>query len=553
MVLKHETCASVLRGFYKLSDRESENTADGSRFDGNGGQDYKVIVKVCIIDIGTNSIHVIYARIEPNGTYEIVGRDKEMVQLGQGTLVTGRLPDESMERTLEALERFKYLARSKGATEILVVATSAIREAENGKAFVKRVREELSLKVRIISGAEEARLIALAVQKSIQFPEKKALIVDIGGGSTEFILSTQNKKLWMESLPLGSNRLQQMFPLSDPPEESELESLEKHVKKVLKPVLEQLKGEDLKTFIGTSGTLNTLAKILMAERSESLVKVGYHQSAFRKADILEMYEVLASQTVEARKSVRGMNKKRVHMMVQGLAIVKVLLEHTTFKQFMPCDKALREGLLFNYIKKNKHEFEEIDAHGDLRMHSVLALLQKYDANLIHAEQTAKLATSLFDALKPHHDFDEDDRMLLECAALLHDVGYHINFTKHHRHSYYLIMNSDLDGFSPSQIEIIAWIARFHRKNFNKKKPEFQTLSESKQNQILTLSSILRVADGLDCSRFAVIDDFNIQVGNKSVKVAFEAKEDAKWEIFEALKRAEAFEKTFKRKLEFEHL
>ncbi len=507
-------------------------------------------MKLCVVDIGTNSIHVIYAKVEASGYYEIIGSDKEMVQLGEQTMLTGILPAESMAAAIECLKRYKYFAHRRGVDDIIVVATSAVREAKNAQDFVKQVRLETKLKVHIIDGQEEARLIALAVQSTMALGEHKSLIFDIGGGSTECIVADQQNIFWLDSLPLGSNRLKQMFPLSEPPKPKELQNLEQHVEDILKPVIKKLVAEKITNAIGTSGTINAVAKMLSVSENGEVQSLLASQIEIDVKKIPDLYKKLAQMTSDDRKKVKGLNKKRVSMIVQGMCIVKTLVEQTGIKQFVSCDKALREGILFDHLQRNKKVLTRIADSVDLRRRSVYGLLEKYNANLLHAEQTAKLTLQLFDVIAPTGKLNPKDSEILEYAALLHDIGYHISFSKHHRHTHYLILNSDMDGFAAEEIETMAWVARFHRREINRKNPEFLKFSEGQQNHILSLAACLRLADGFDSSHFAVVEALQVRLKGDKILIGFKACDDAKWELMEAQKRVDLFEKMFGKTVEF---
>lgn len=503
-------------------------------------------MKICVIDIGTNSIHVIYAKIEPSGYYEIIGSDKEMVQLGEQTLITKILPETSILAAIECLKRFQYFAGRRAVDDMIVVATSAVREAQNADEFVNRIRAETKLKVHVIDGKEEARLIGLAVQSTLSLGEDLSLILDIGGGSTELIVANQQKIDWLDSVALGSNRLKQMFVLSDPPKPKELQSLEAHSEKVLESCLERLNSQKINRLIGTSGTLGVITKVLEAESVEGQ---GQARTQISKEEVLSLYKKLSQMTFDERKKIKGVSKKRADMVVQGLSIAKVILEKTNIKTFEFCDKALREGILFDYLQRNKKMILNVSDSVDLRKRSVYGLLEKYNANLIHAEQVSKLSLQLFDAMAPIAKLNPKDREILGYAALLHDIGYHISFSKHHLHSFYLIMNSDMAGFSNLEIETIAWVARFHRKEVNRRLPEFTVLNEERQNQILALSACLRLADAFDSSHFAVVDALQVRVKSDRIQIVLQSRDESKWESQEAQKRMELFEKVFGLKVE----
>ncbi len=219
-------------------------------------------MKICVIDIGTNSIHAIFAKTQGIASFHILDKEKEMVRLGDKAMVSGKLSTPTMQASLNVLKRFNYLIKHRNIAAVVAVATSAVREASNGGEFIDKIKKQIGLKVRVITGQEEARLIYLAVKHNHNFTDKTGLVVDIGGGSTEFILANRQKAFWMESLKMGANRLNQLYPLSDPPKKEELKKLEKNVLKQLAPIIKSLRKKKAHYIIGTSGTLMNLFNLI---------------------------------------------------------------------------------------------------------------------------------------------------------------------------------------------------------------------------------------------------------------------------------------------------
>lgn len=255
-------------------------------------------------------------------------------------------------------------------------------------------------------------------------------------------------------------------------------------------------------------------------------------------------------TVEARVKVKGMDKSRVDMIVHGVAVIKVLMEKAGLKRFTICDKALREGMVYDFMEKNRKTLKIEAEQPDVRRRSVVTLLSKYPILKSHSEQTARLSLLLFDTLKKVHRLGESDRELLEFAALLHDIGYQISFHRHHKHSFYLILNSDLFGFSQKEQELIAWVSRFHRRAFGKNDRDFKRIPASDQSRIYKLAAILRLADALDHSHFSLVKNLSAKAGVKQVQLILDAGKDAQWEIHEARQRKDLFEKCFRKKIDF---
>jgi exopolyphosphatase/guanosine-5'-triphosphate,3'-diphosphate pyrophosphatase len=508
-------------------------------------------MKVCVIDIGTNSIHAIFAEIHATGEFSILGKEKEMVRLGDGSMVSGKLSEESMAFALDTMKRYVALAKNRGMVHIIAVATSAVRESSNGGALVDRIRQDVGIKVRVITGEEEGRLIALAVRNAINFTGKNALIVDIGGGSTEVILMKGPECQWIESLKLGANRLSQLMPLSDPPQKDELDKLEKKIAESLDPALSRLKSKVPDFIVGTSGTLMNLVNMVVSEKGESLPELP-RQVMLRYEQIRVTYKHLAALKVAERRKVKGLDARRADMVVHGLAVLVTLMKRSGVERMTVSDKALREGLLYDYIEKNKRRLQIEGRIENLRRRSVVTLATVCDYDSRHAEQTARLSLMLFDQLKDVHDLTESSREILEYAALLHDIGYHVSYDKHHKHTFYLVTNAEMPGFTPEEIQEIAWTARFHRRSVPKKtKTQFGDLPDKVQSRISRLSALLRIADALDHSHFALVRNLKVAIEKDAVTLKIFSAHDVACEIYEAEQRKELFEKVFAKRVLFE--
>ncbi|MCP5463999.1 MAG: Ppx/GppA family phosphatase [Deltaproteobacteria bacterium] len=503
-------------------------------------------MKIGVIDMGTNSFHFILARLSPSAHFEVLLRDKEMVGLGKGAMVTGELEPEAMENALETLKRFLYLAQKRGADQIIAISTSAVRESKNGGDFLDRIKRETKLKVQIITGQEEARLIGLAVQKSFVFSSQKNLIMDIGGGSTELILSDSKKNLWCESVKLGSNRLSQAFVLSDPPKNSEIKKLEAAIKEEISVYEKPIRNFKPDCLVGTSGTLECVFRMLQKMHGH---KDSQHE--YLAKDLMDLYGFLKTKKLSELEKVKGLDKKRIKMIVQGAAIAKVAVDLFGIKTFRVCDQALREGVLYDFIEKNEDALKIEEKIPDPRRRSVRALLRRFPEFKEHCKHVAFMSLRLFDDLLPLHGLGAPERELLEFSALLHDIGYAVSYRKHHQHSYYLIQNANLIGFSPEEISIIASIAKLHRKSVSPRDIEELALSLENKEKVLCLAGLLRIADALDRSHNSLIEDVAVSLEKKQIVIELETNFDVQWEIHEAKKRQDLLESVFNKKVIYE--
>jgi len=519
-------------------------------------------MKLAILDIGTNSIHLILGEIMPDLSFQVIDRAKDMTLLGQGTFRTGRLSTETMARGLEVIGRFHRLAGKKGASRILAVATSAVREAENGGDFLERVESETGVRVKVLSGEEEGRLIATAVQRAIDFGGQRALVVDIGGGSVEMGIAEQDRILAVASLKLGVARLSQTFRMSDPPRKEETEAMLRYAQEAFERALASLGEaarritggpEDVPVFdrvVGTSGTiLNLAAMALLQETDEPLPSVNNRhvpEAWFRR-----LHKALVAATPDERLKIKGFDPQRADQIVTGAAVVSALLRATGATEMILCDRGLREGVVRDFITRNRKRLQRELEEPNVRRRSVLECARRYDVEPGHGENVARLALLLFDGTQKLHTLEAADRELLEYAALLHDAGYHVHYRRHHRHGMYLIRHADMAGFTPREIEILACLARYHRGGLPKKSHDaFGDLSPTDRRRVEVLAGLLRVADGLDRSHNAVVRGIACRLDPNSVTLTLDAGEDPELELWSARRKSDLFEKAFGRTLRF---
>ncbi len=449
------------------------------------------------VDVGTNSIHLVVARVVGDARFEVITREKEMVRLGTGGGDMKRLSPEAIDRGVAALQRFKRIADISEAP-IRAVATSAVREAENHDEFAWRAREEAGVEVEVISGIEEARLIHLGVLQSLPIFDRRILLCDIGGGSTELLIGQRGEVLASRSLKLGAVRLTARFFAGHRLHPGAVSSCRTYVRSVLSVFTKEVETHGFEIAVGSSGTILALAAMARAEAGEPIRTLN---AATLTADELAatVKRLVDARTVAARAKLPGLDPARADIILGGALILEGVLDTFDVATMTVSDHALREGVLLDTIQRT---------HGgalhhlrDVSRHSVLALAEMLDEEPQHSAQVARLALELFDATARIHGLDEGCREYLEAAALLASVGLFVSHSQHHRHSYYVIRNSDrLTGFTDAEIEIIAQIARYHRKSAPKPShAEFAALRPEDQHVVRVLAGILRVAIGLDRS------------------------------------------------------
>ncbi len=464
------------------------------------------------IDIGTNSIHMVVVRIEPAlPAFTIIAKEKDTVRLGDRDPKTGDLTPEAMGRAIAALQRCQKLAKSLNAEQIVAVATSAVREAPNGRDFLKQVNSELGLFVNLISGQEEARRIYLGVLSGMEFNSTPHIIIDIGGGSTELILGDSHEPRSLSSTKVGAVRLTAEYITTDPISNNELQYLQAYVRGMLERPVEELlthlqPGEHPR-LVGTSGTIETLG-IIHAREKLGIVPnplTGYQLS---RKDLKEIVRRLASMSYAERAAIPGMSDRRSEIIVAGSLILLEAMTLLGIESVMMGERALREGVIVDWMLTHGLIENRLRYQSSVRQRSVIKIAQKYQVNREYGDRVAKFALSLFDQTKGHlHNCDSESRELLWAAGILHNCGLFVSHSAYHKHSYYLIRNGELLGFTEGEIEVIANLARYHRRNPPKKKHEsYSNLPSKKHRQLVNqLSAILRIAVALDRRQIGAIE------------------------------------------------
>jgi len=456
------------------------------------------------LDIGTNSFHLVVARTGAGDRFEVVAREKELVRLGAGSDGMGTLAPDAIERGIAALGRLGQVATAHGA-EVYAVATSAVREADNAEEFLRRARLEAGVDVQVISGPEEARLIHLGVLQAVPVFDRRLVLIDIGGGSTEVLVGEQGETLAVVSLKVGALRLTQRFFGGNRLHPSAVDSCRRWLAATLAPVARQVRRHGFEVAIGSSGTIATLCAMVHARRGGEPLRT-YNNFAVSAAELSEVVaDLVASDSVDARRKLPGVDAARADIILAGALIAEAIVDALGITELVYSDYALREGALLDALHRQRggtlHHLH------DLRRRSVEHLAGLMDDDPDHRQAVARLALELFDLTRPYHDGDDQDRELLEAAALLANVGLFISHDGHHKHTYYVIRNSEhLAGFTDNEIELIAQVARYHRKSPPKvSHPGFAALGGDDQHRVRLLAGVLRVAIGLDRTHAATVD------------------------------------------------
>lgn len=503
--------------------------------------------KLGAIDIGTNSMKLLVAGVEEDGSLEILSREKAMVRLGSETLVSGRLSPEAIEAGASTVEQFLTIARGAGAEVVRVAATCAVREASNSQEFIETVRRRSGLTVDVISGEEEARLINLAVRSEFPARLDPLFLVDIGGGSTEFVISDGNDVLLTESLPLGVVRLAARFGRSDPPAPRDLAEMRKAIRAAAKRAAEAVRRTGFKTCVGSSGTIQSLSLVYEAAvRGREPSPTG-HRTLTRQG-LKEVNRLLRRTTEKEKIKIPGLDPRRRDISVPGGLLLSWILKRTGADAIVVGERGLREGILLDHIARQGQR-RTLDR--DVRARSVDRLLRRGNAEVLHAAHVARLALELFDRTHALHQLAATEREALQFGALLHDIGCYVGYAKHHRHSYYLITHGDLTGFSAEEVEVLASLARYHKGRGPRESHEnWRRMNPYSRPVVEKLAALLRIADGLDRSHRQLVTSVACSVRPRKVIFEVAARGDCEAELDGARKKADLFERVFDRRVAF---
>ncbi|MEI8134054.1 MAG: Ppx/GppA phosphatase family protein [bacterium] len=518
-------------------------------------------MRLAAIDLGTNSFHLVIAETKPNGSFRVVASEKEMVRLGESGADMKLLTDAAMERGIACLRRFKAIISARKVKTVRAIATSAIREAENREIFIRRARVEVGISIDIISGVEEGRLIYLGVLQALPLFAKRILTIDIGGGSTEYVVGERGAIKYITSLKLGAIRLSKKFSLAENPTLKNIENARKHIIGELSPSSQEIKKRKYKVACGSSGTVQAVAAIVAGMRNgisnSDLSNLRLNNFTISFNEVRSVVRRLISATsVSERKKIAGLDEKRVDIIVAGGLILEESMRLLGIQELTVSSYALREGVIYDCVHQLR---TSNDVHGkirDVREQSVRHLAEMCNYEQVHCDHISDLALSIFDQTKKLHCLGDEERKYLHYAAILHDIGYHISHTEHHLHSYYIISHADLLGFTNEEVLIIANIARYHRKSHPKLKHEgFAALhTDEHRDLVRKLASILRIAEGFDRGNIGIVRSVKTTLSRNSVEFKLKRKHNAprdlELEIWGAERKKMLFEEVYGREVHF---
>ncbi|MBN2134074.1 MAG: Ppx/GppA family phosphatase [Sedimentisphaerales bacterium] len=480
---------------------------------------------LAVIDIGSNSIRMVVGQVLPDGKLEILERLRRAVRLGQDTFRNGSIRAATMRSAVAILRDYRHVLNTYGVSRVGAVATSAVREATNGETFVDRVLAATGLEVSVISVAEEGRLTVSAVRDAVGkklLKAQAALVVEVGGGSTVLNLLRKDEVRVSQSLPTGSVRMQEVLSTSTETADQAARLIRHQVTSATKAFHSLLPLKQVQTFIAVGGD----ARWAAAQVGKS-ADGGDIRTVSQKA-LDRLLEKCQHLTADELARVYHMPFIDAETIVPALFVYQLLLQATQARTMTVTDVSMRDGLLLDLVRDVAGG--EDDSTYSAVVQSALAVAQKYQVDIKHAEHTRSLAVRLFDKLLSEHRLGPRHRLLLEVAALLHEVGTFVSSRAHHKHSLYLIAHSEILGLTQDELIMVANVARYHRRSRPKPShPDYSHLPRERRIIINKLAALLRVADALDNCRTQQIRGLDCRIDNNGLIISVEGVTDLTFE------------------------
>jgi exopolyphosphatase/guanosine-5'-triphosphate,3'-diphosphate pyrophosphatase len=497
------------------------------------------------IDIGSNSIRMEAAETQPGAAARILAADREVTRLGESVFRTGAVDAKSLDAACAVLARMQDQYRRLDVVGVRVVATSAVRDAANQAEFLERAAAAAGSSVEIISGREEARLIHLGVQSCWPQPQHRLLIIDIGGGSAELISSDGGVLRDAYSKPLGAVRLTELFLKDDPPSARQLHQMWQFIEDKLEGPAAKWGGQKFDRAIATSAT--AAAVVCAVNRVSRARREHADRLRASTADVRRLYEKLAESNLQKRRQVNGIGPRRAEIIVAGACTLLCALHKLKVRTVHYCAAGVRDGIIADLAARGVG-LEMSRLSRDQRR-EVERMSARFGVPLERARKVAQIAHDLFNLLHPLHQLPPHTGKLLEAAVFLHDVGHYISDTGHHKHSYYVVANLDLSGFTNREREVIANLCRYHRKSMPASNhANYQALSPDERQAVALLSPILRLADGLDRGHRQRIDRLECEVRNGQVVIKLSSSNDIDLKQWAAEQADEVFRQAYGKRI-----
>ncbi len=502
-------------------------------------------MRIAIIDLGTNSVRFDVHQIGRGKRARPLHREKLMIRLGQGVFISGKLDREAVRRTLDAFVSFARTAAQFRAEKIIAFGTSALREASDGDRLLEQIRKKTGIEVKVISGQEEARLIARGILANEKFAKGRFALVDIGGGSTEISICRAKEAFFSESFPLGTARLQQIFLKSSPPRGKDsqgrdaVDQLRAYIRSVLLPKMIAEGWPKVGRVIGSSGTIRALQKMVRKARNVKGVS---------REDLSEFVRRMSAMTTTQLLGIPGVEARRVDMILAGAILLEECMKSLGAKRVAFTDYSLRDGVLDEEMSLHR---QKKASHLGFHLEDLREKARKFGSSENHFQQVAEISETLFDRLAKVHRLKPHWKTYLVAAAILHDVGEAVSPAFHEAHSYYIVKNADFPAMDKWETDFLAMLCLGHRGG----KVDFKAAdffkNKLKKQAFLRILALLRIADSLDRGHKNAVQEIGIRVEKKRVVIKLKGKSSVDLELLRLEQKKQLFEEVFKRALVIE--
>jgi len=456
-----------------------------------------------VIDVGSNAMRCQVAVVDKPKHYRVIEQDRQPVRLGHDVFKTGKLNPETVDAALKVLGDFRKLADRFHVKAIRAAGTSALREASDAPGFIRRAAKN-GIPLEVLSEEDEARLISLGIMSGLRFHLPLGLFLDIGGGSVELAVANTTNTYCLFSLPLGAVRLTERLIAHDPPRSREIKELREYVRAQLKPVVRRVQQEKFTMAFGSGGTITALA--------ETDTRITGHPNragsltVLRRQRLKTLLELLQNEPAAERAAMISGDPKRADIILAGGFVLYEIMSEIGLEYIFVSRRGLRDGLMVDLLQQRYAENGPWHPDAD-RAESLEQVCQKYLYDAAHAHHVSQLALNLFYQLHDLHGLPERYASILHAAAMLHDIGLFLAGPKHHKHSYYLIKSSGMNSFNRLDLDLVANVARYHRKAHpSPKHLGFSQLSPDNQDIVRKLSTLVRVADAFDFKHGQQVDN-----------------------------------------------
>ena len=499
------------------------------------------MARYAAVDIGSNSVRMLAAEVMPGSGARQLDSDREVTRLGTSVFSTGRISADSMDLVCSVLGRFAAKYRELEVIGVRAVATSAVRDASNQHEFITRASEALGTPVEIVSGPEEARLIYLGVQSRWPLPEERILIMDVGGGSAEFIVGQNGEMKEGISRPLGAVRLTEVFLRNDPPTPLELHRLEQFIDEKFQPAHNRIQGGRFDRMIATSATAAALVSAVNRVPREQ--REAADRLKAKAGHIRKLYRELASRDLANRRRIPGIGPRRAEIIIAGAAVFLRVMETLKIESLYYSTAGVRDGIIADLAARGVGR--ELSRLSRPQIRVAETMCRKYNVEVRYARQVSRFCAELFDALQGLHRLTPDMGKLLQAAAYLHNIGHFISDTGHHKHSAYIVSNSDMPGFTDEERSLISLLCRFHRKSLPAMRHDvYRALHEQHRQAVLLLTPLLRLGVGLDTSGEQKVAEIQCTPGPAAVTLTICAAGECDLEVWAAERAADIFRQTY---------